>query len=196
MNEGAGLTGLSLASDTDPRVRLSGVLWQKPVRLQLDPSRRETQLWEGLLVASPLADALTDPEKKRLSMKAKIASDFTSFVFATAGARNNGIGLGMVGTSSRCGGCRMHSTGRLGLRFPQPEAWLEKQMASAYQRCGGTVEPAVVSLDTTKNEIVDVGVATKHGKLGACLEAASWDLETPEGFGVDAPSAQFSIELP
>lgn len=193
--EGQGLSGLSLADDLDPRVRLSGVLWQKPVSLSLNPSPTETRLWESMLLGSEIADDLTDDEVRRLGLKAKIVTDQTSFVFATPGKREVMGGLGLIGIGSSCCGCRMTIGKAAATAFADPDAWLQKELSAAHTRCSGGDTPVTVTIDTTKDEIVDVSTQTANAKLSACMSNETWDLMLPRGFGARREAARFTVAI-
>ena len=197
LKEGEGLTGLSLAEDLDPRVRFSGVLWQKPVDITLNPSLHETRLWEGLVLGSSIAPELTADEVRRLGMKARVVTDETSFVHATAGRRQLFGGLGLRGIgSSACGGCRGYRSPKARLAFPDPEGWLGGRLANAHSACAGGMQAVTVRIETTKDEIVDVHVKTGDAKLAACMEARTWKILLPADFSSRAPRGHFEVTLP
>ncbi len=197
LREGSGLSGIALATDTDPRVDLFGVLWAKPTRVTLNPSLQETRLWKGLLLGSPLADELTADEVRRLALEAGVLSKETSFVATSPGRRSGhrSIGLGNIGWSSRCGG----AFGGGGIHRGPPfsvehsQLWLEEQLNDAVAQCGGA-PPVEVVVETTRDEIVDVSVT--GGGAPACVTIALWDLEPPAGFAAHAPHATFTIAAP
>jgi hypothetical protein len=60
--EGAGFTGLAWAAASVSRVTLREMSWGKEVKLVLEPSRRESRLWERLVLGSALAPELSDDE--------------------------------------------------------------------------------------------------------------------------------------
>lgn len=197
LDEGQGLSGLSLAGDLDPRVVLTGALWSKKVRFVLDPSLRETRLWQGLLLGSALASELTSDEVRALALKANAATEQTSFVAATGGSRHieRGIGLGGFGTTSGCR-CRMGFARAKVIPFARPEQWLAKTLAAEFARCQGGERAARVAIEMTRDEIVDVTVETAAPALARCMKKALWDLVLPTGFGADEPSATFALSLP
>lgn len=197
LREGGGLSGLSFADDHDPRVVLTGALWSKKVRFVLDPSLRETRLWEGLLLGSALASELTADEVRALALKANAASEQTSFVAATTGRRHieRGMGLGGFGTSSGCR-CRMAFARQKVIPFARPEQWLKETVAAELKRCHGGDRAARVVLEMTHDEIVDVTVETSAPALAKCMEKALWDVVLPAGFGADEKSATFAMSLP
>lgn len=194
--EGAGLSGLALADDTDPRVRLAGVLWAKPVNITLDPSPAETKLWEGMLLGSALRERLTDDEQRRLALKAGVATEHTSFVAATKGKRPSMLtgGTGGFG-SSHCIGCRAGVSRVKTTPMEHPETWLRSALTRAYVVCRGT-EQVTVKVETTLSEIVDVHVLGASAVLATCLSEATWRLATPVSFSADKRAARFAVTLP
>jgi hypothetical protein len=197
LHEGTGISGLSLATDTDPRVHLTGRLWSKPLSIKLNPSLRETKLWEGMLLGSKLADRLTDSEALRLALKADVATKHTGFVTATKGRRHvmgaaGGTGFGSSFSTS----CRMSPRRTKQIPFARPDKWLQKTLGIAYEGCGGAHRAVQVRLEMTLNEVVDVKVTAADTKLSTCVAEAAWNLVTPAGFAADNPRSNFSVTLP
>lgn len=192
--EGEGLTGLAICSDADPRVTLAGVLWTTPVRVTLDPSRRETQLWEGLVLNSQLADRLTDDEVRRLALRAKVASRETSFVAAIAGQRTppDVMAGGTTGGSS----CSAPlGRGGRGLLVVDAQGWLEAALEEAHRRCGGVKRTVTVALETTLDEVVEVRAQATDPALAQCMDGAAWNLALPGGFGKHRHKS-FTVHIP
>jgi hypothetical protein len=125
-------------------------------------------------------------------MKGRAVSPVTSYLAIEPGVRpstdgfeedGRGEGMGFGGTGSGSG--FGSGTGRLGSgQLPDPQAFLDRELAQAWSGCGGT-SAATIDLESTWAEVVEVGSVTlsnPNAKAATCLQEAAWALDLPASF--------------
>jgi hypothetical protein len=201
LDEGAGLEHLGIATTSSERIAIEGELWSRPVTFAAASSPAEERRWSALVFGSPLLDELSEPEQRLLAMKGRAVSPVTSYLAIEPGVRPSIDGLeedsrgGLGGSGTGSGSGIGAGRGRLGGRFQDPQAFLDRELEQAWSRCGGT-GTATIDLESTRAEVVDVGAVTlsiPDAKAATCLQEAAWALDLPMSFS--AAHADWSVRL-
>jgi len=191
LDEGESLTFTGVVGDKTRWVRLDGELWATPVHHVLVPSTRQGQLWSALVFGTELLDELSESEMMTLAMHGGAVSPVTSYLAIEPGVRPSTEGLwpDEIGEAFGAGGLGLsgvgHGGGGRGLAALDRDAWLQDQLARAWQRCGGMPDSATVDFETTLHEVVSVGSVRQLNPdaiLGRCLSEAVWGLALPANF--------------
>lgn len=188
--EGQGYSRLFLASNAVSWLRVEGELWSKPIQQVIHVDPAASKRWAALAFGSELQHGLTESEMMTLALLGGAVSPVTSYLAIEPGVRPSTEGLdwgGGVGSGFGAGAPRV----RMGATSVSPkvkpldrEKWLRDEISAGWQACGGTGS-ASVTLETTKEEVVDVTRAaldTPDAVLERCLREAVWDLMLPAEF--------------
>lgn len=201
--EGEGSQELYLESQLARSLSVSGELWSTPVKVMARQNAAEDARWAGLVFGSELMHSLSEPEQMTLAMKGRAVSPVTSYLAIEPGVRpstdglepggrGEGIGLGSFAVVSGSG-CRAAGVGPALDR----EAYLRTYLAPELLRCGGKAGSAYASIETTRDEIVDVQTGAQRDQLedavASCFHEAVWSLLLPAGF--DEEYAMFRVEV-
>jgi von Willebrand factor type A domain len=203
LDEGSGLEDLAIAHARIERIAVEGEIWSRPVTLAVPSSPAEERRWSALVFGSPLLGELTEPEQRVLAMRGRAVSPVTSYLAIEPGVRpsidgfedeSQGVGegvalggLGGIGSGTGGGGSSGH--------WPDPQDFLDRELARAWSRCGGA-GTATIDLESTRTEVVDVGGVTasnENAKAATCLQEAAWALDLPPSFA--APHADWSTRV-
>ena len=195
LDEGSSCAWWGTGDTSSGPVRIEGLVWNRPfVRIvQPDPS-------QGRSVARILSAIGTGFEADvALEIDlAAVAVNSAWSLFGTWGGRagygdiapggeghGSGIGLRGIGTTSRDRG---QVTAVPAPRLPS----IEDQIGAGIARCGLRGAKARVTLELTREEIVDVDVTMEPGSPGqrACIEAAIWDVDLRLPFNPPAHDVQ------
>ena len=191
LDEGQGLEALALVDESVEHLRIEGELWSMPVRETVFPDATEGRRWAALAFGSEVFRDLTEEEMLPLALYGRAVSPVTSYLAIEPGVRPSTEGLdhGDVGLIGRGGSCGMGSGigiggGSLGFgnRDPRQEL-LERRVRAALDACGGKAFGVRVTLETTLDEIVEVGRVTVRGQAAAdpvldtCLHDGVWAIE-------------------
>jgi hypothetical protein len=202
LEEGSGLEHLGIAKTRSDRIAVEGELWSRPVTFAATSSPAEERRWSALVFGSSLLSDLTEPEQRLLAMKGRAVSPVTSYLAIEPGVRpsidgldevSQGMGDGFgrgggVGHGAFGGTCHFEP-------LPDPQEFLDRELAQGWSRCGGT-GAASIALESTRAEVVEVtGVtaAVPNAKAAACLQEAAWALDLPMSF--KAPHADWSVHV-
>ena len=191
LDEGAGIDYFAIADSATSRVDLSGELWSRPIRASVTPSADEGKLASALVFGSPLWSQLSEPEQMTLALHGGAVSPVTSYLAIEPGVRpsNEGLDWSTIGLGGGVGFGQGSGMGlaRFGSSHAGPDidknAWLAGQLQSFLRRCAPSSSEVDARLESTLDEVVDVGVVelgpTRDAKAEACLREAIWNLTLP-----------------
>ncbi|MEA2749715.1 MAG: hypothetical protein QOI41_3858 [Myxococcales bacterium] len=196
LDEGEGIDHFVLADAATTRVEITGELWSKPLRTVATPTAERGKLASALVFGSPLWSQLSEVEQMKLALLGGAVSPVTSYLAIEPGVRpsNEGLDWGAVGSGG--GGGVGHGfgtgSGRLfgsGVKVTvDKNAWLRAQLLQALMKCAPSSKAATATLESTLDEIVDVGRVelspARDAKNESCVREALW--------GVALPSATFA----
>ncbi|MEZ4427999.1 MAG: VWA domain-containing protein [Nannocystaceae bacterium] len=193
INEGDGLSWLSIEASRVRYVSIRGELWSEPTRALVLPSREHGDRWSALVFGSTLLTDLSEEEMMPLALRGGAVSPVTSYLAIEPGVRPStegldwGVGSG-VGAAFGAGGVGLGS----GIRSyphatpPDRQGFLNRALADAWRACGAGDRSASVALETTYQEVVDVTSVAINGAadpvLQLCLREAVWGLDLPAMF--------------
>ena len=191
LDEGDGFGDLLIAATRVRHLQLEGELWSRPIREVVTPSAEHAKLWAGLVFGSDQLAELTEPEMMTLAMHGRAVSPVTSYLAIEPGVRPSTEGLewdgaegfGRLGLVGRGAG---GGSGTLGSRIHfDPLDWLKARLREALVRCGAPSANADARLETTRDEVVEVGpvvITPSDAVTGDCVTEELWALELPSGF--------------
>lgn len=191
-------TGVRLMHDTErapDRVRITGMIWSDPFVREVRVSQPFSVQTAAFVFGADEHQQLTDAEQYTLAMKGRAVSPVTSYVAWEPGVRPSTIGLGDIDTYGGLLGDGRFGFGPGGGGFGA----LPPDLASLVDTsaCVAQVKPAGpwhvrLSVETTRDEIVDVATASSH-PMAACLVEAVWKVRLDAGFF--APHETHDVEL-
>jgi hypothetical protein len=192
LEEGEEVDKLALVPGGSPFLRISGEVWSRKVNEMAPASMDEGRRWSALAFGSPVLHELNEREMMPLAFFGRAVSPVTSYLAIEPGVRPSTEGLegsGFGSGSGRLGGS--HRTRPVFMRMGMidtfdRQAFLSARLRDAWRSCGGSDGAgAVVSIQTTRDEIVDVAFATPPQSFAAaqgCFREAIWAIELPADF--------------
>lgn len=191
--EGASVRKMALAAQPPARVTLVGRIWAREFRrtVTLDPML--AMRLPGLAVGNEaVRSELSLSELKQVALSAGAVSPVTSYLSTELDAAPSTVGLALeghgVGMSSLCC-CGCSGWGSTSCSFPGPNtgdhlARLRELMAPGVTACKSTgdLSRAVISVETTGDEVVAVEVSGLSTAERECLTEAAWALRLPASF--------------
>jgi hypothetical protein len=206
LDEGEGIDHFVIADSATTRVEITGELWSRPLRAVAMPTAEQGKLASALVFGSSLWGALSESEQMKLALLGGAVSPVTSYLAIEPGVRpsNEGLDWGGGGRGEGIGlgegfgiGHGQHATS--GARVVvDKNAWLRAQLISAMKRCAPSATAATATLESTLDEVVDVGrvelAPARDAKAEACVREELWKVSLPgatfsaefEAFTVDA----------
>jgi hypothetical protein len=206
LEEGEGIDHFVIADSATTRVEITGELWSRPLRAVAMPTAEQGKLASALVFGSSLWGALSESEQMKLALLGGAVSPVTSYLAIEPGVRpsNEGLDWGGGGRGEGIGlgegfgiGHGQHATS--GARVVvDKNAWLRAQLISAMKRCAPSATAATATLESTLDEVVDVGrvelAPARDAKAEACVREELWKVSLPgatfsaefEAFTVDA----------
>jgi hypothetical protein len=192
LDEGQGIEHFVLADAATSRVEISGELWSKPLRVSGGPTAEQNKLAAALFFGSNMVDDLPETEQMKLAMLGGAVSPVTSYLAIEPGVRpsNEGLEWGTVGFGSGGGGVGHgfgtgHGSlfGSGGAPIVDKAVWLRSQLGSILKTCAPSAKEVTASLESTLDEIVDVGrvelAPARDAKAESCVREEIWKLELP-----------------
>lgn len=194
LDEGQGLEHFAVVAAPASRIEITGELWSKPLVASVAPSAQQGKLAAALAFGSDLWGDLSEAEQMRLAMHGGAVSPVTSYLAIEPGVRpsNEGLdwssiglgGIGGVGAGFGSGSGRLF--GRGAARAVDKEAWLRAQLLAAMGSCAPSSKELTVTLESTLDEVVDVGrvelAPSRDAKAESCVREAMWQLALPPTF--------------
>lgn len=191
LDEGEGLDHFVVADAATSRVEITGELWSKPLRATSVPSAEQGKLAAALLFGSNMWSSLSEPEQMKLAMLGGAVSPVTSYLAIEPGVRpsNEGLDWGTighgwgdaVGQGFGTGGGRL--SGAPEVQTVDKQAFLRGQLLSFMKKCAPSANVVSATLESTLDEIVDVGAVelgpTRDAKGESCVREELWSLELP-----------------
>lgn len=183
-----------------------GLTWNTPYVHTAARSDRLSQRWAALAFGSPVLRSLDANEQLHLARTSKAITPLTSFLVVSPGTTPSRDGIsrdipaegGLIGKGGGGGTGSGYAGGRsagFGGRLDR-QAWLESELASRWERCGGTGR-ARLQLEATFEEIVDFSLyipGPNIAALAACMCEATWALWLPAADFVD-PRSRWTVAL-
>jgi subtilisin-like proprotein convertase family protein len=182
IHEGDGLRIMLDGQSAAKSVVLTGKVWSDPVRRDVSVSDAFSAQTAAFVFGSDEHQDLTEDEQMKVAMMGRAVSPVTSYVAFEPGTRPSSIGLEYtsgLGLASGygAGGGGLHGSG---VRLPPDLRHLVDVEA-----CVRSVKPAAgwrvaLTVETTKDEVVDVNLAGGAGAMATCLAEAVWSLRLDE----------------
>jgi hypothetical protein len=198
--EGEGFADLRVVDKMIGFLRVDGEVWATPVSTTMLPNDDENRVAAALTFGSDALGELSEPEMMVLAKTGHAVSPVTSLLAIEPGVRPSTEGLedGEIGDSFGVGGLGLSGIGEGGGGSAGPPDLmprLEALLGAAWNKCGGAGQHASIDIETTYDEIVDVGAAsTASASLGRCLEEAAWEVDLPDVFRYEA-HRHFAVRL-
>jgi Vault protein inter-alpha-trypsin domain/Proprotein convertase P-domain len=197
--EGLRLWDETRASAAPSRLTLTGKLWSDPIHLDLAASPAFSTQAAAFVFGADQHGNLSEAEQRTVALAGRAVSPVTSYLAIEPGVRPMKIGLedGPGGGGSGWGSIGAGRYGTIGGGGGSAEqldlASLIPTQACVRKHAPGRAWSVKLSVETTKDEIVDVKVDGALDPLAACLVEAAWSVRLPAAF---APySRTFSFEL-
>jgi len=207
LEEGEGLDHFVLASAATTRVEVSGELWSKPLRSVAVPTADQNKLAAGLLFGSSLWSELSEPQQMKMALLGGAVSPVTSYLAIEPGVRpsNEGLDWGTMGHGDGGGGTGQgfgNGHGRMGgvhVRPVDKTAWLRARLSAAMHACSSSSTAAMATLESTLDEVVDIGrvelAPARDAKAESCVREELWKMDLPGATFANAFEA-FTVETP
>jgi hypothetical protein len=186
LDEGEGLEAFTLDASPPRALRVTGELWARPVAATLAPTDDEARLASALAFGSSLLGHLDEAERRALAWRGHAVSPVTSLLAIEPGVRpstegledgavGEGIGLGVAGPLGS------GAAGGHGQPVVDADAIVRGLVAAAAAACPAAGHGARVAVESTRDEIVDVGRAEAVDAATArCVEEAAWSVVLPD----------------
>jgi hypothetical protein len=191
LDEGQGIEHFVLADTATARVEIAGELWSKPLRVTGAPTSEQNKLAAALFFGSPMVDELQEREQMKLAMLGGAVSPVTSYLAIEPGVRpsNEGLEWGALGSGGGGGIGVGFGSGHGSLRglggapAVDKNAWLRAQLLSFMKTCAPSAKEVKASLESTLDEVVDVGAVelapARDAKAESCVREEIWKLALP-----------------
>lgn len=193
LDEGQGLEALALVHGPVEHLRIEGELWSMPLQETVLPDAAEGRRWAALAFGSLVFFDLTEAEMLSLALEGHVVSPVTSLLASGSGVRPSPrslefgsvglIGSGLADAASGTVSGKSPGAPGVGHRDPRQEL-LERRVREALDACGGKALGVRVALESTVDEIVEVGRVALRGQAGAadpvleaCVFEGVWAIE-------------------
>ncbi len=205
LEEGEGLDHFVLADAATTRVEVSGELWSKPLRSSAVPTAEQNKLAAGLLFGSQLWSELSEPQQMKMALLGGAVSPVTSYLAIEPGVRpsNEGLDWGALGSGGGGGVGQGFGSGhgRLGSMHVRvkvdKDGWLRSQLSAAMATCSPSSTAAMATLESTLDELVDIGrvelAPTRNAKAESCVREELWKMALPAAT-FERPFEAFTVE--
>lgn len=191
LDEGQGLEYFAVADAPVSRLEIAGELWSKPLAVAVAPSAAQGRLAAALAFGSDVWNDLAEPEQMKLAMHGGAVSPVTSYLAIEPGVRPSNEGLdwgvtgsgggGGVGIGLGSGGGRLFGAGPSAA--VDKATWLRAELLRAMRSCAPSANAITVTLESTLDEVVDVGLVelapSRDTKAEACVREETWKLALP-----------------
>ncbi|HWO18055.1 MAG TPA: VIT domain-containing protein [Kofleriaceae bacterium] len=197
--------GLRLWDDTraaaaPSSLTLTGKLWSDPIRLDLAASPGFSTQAAAFVFGADQHGNLSEAEQRTVALAGRAVSPVTSYLAIEPGVRPMKIGFddGPGGGGGGWGSIGAGHYGTLGCGSGGSAEKLDLASLIPTQACVRKHAPdrawsVKLSVETTKDEIVDVTVDGDLDPLAACLVEAAWAVRLPDAFS--RYSRTYSFEL-
>ncbi len=194
LHEGEGLRLFAKGKTAPNRVTLSGVLWSDPVKKQVFVGDAFSRSTAAFVFGEDEYHDLSEAEQLKVAFMGRAVSPVTSYVAYEPGTRPSTIGLGRYGTlghGSGSGSGYGAGTGAL-RKVPNLASMIDTKACVAQHKpaAGWKVQ---LSVETTRDEIVDVAVTGGAGPLATCLLESTWQVRLDSRWNLDRES--FVVDL-
>ena len=189
INEGDGLREMKLLAAAPRRLVLSGKVWARSFSRTVRASRSFCRTTAALVFSLDQHGALDEKEMMKVARLGRVVSPVTSYLAIEPGVRPSTEGLGRLigsafGDAYGIGGLGMVGTGRGGGGWRND---MYDEVGPVVQRCKKAHKPAhgwsaVLSVETTIHEIVDVKLKTSPPALRRCIVEGTWKVRLPTSY--------------
>jgi subtilisin-like proprotein convertase family protein len=196
LHEGDGVRVMVLDKAAPARVVLAGKLWSDPIRREVDATEAFSRQTAAFVFGADEHQTLSQAEQLKVAMYGRAVSPVTSYVAFEPGTRPSPIGLewgfGRSGFGPGGGGSGYGSGSGTSLKQPDFAKLVD---ASA---CVRQVKPAAgwsvhMSVETTKDEIVDVTAVDATQPMAACLIETVWAIRLDSRFVFQRDTFDFTL---
>ena len=194
LREGEGLRLFAKGKTAPNRVMLSGFLWSDPVKKQVNVGEAFSRSTAAFVFGEDEYHDLSEAEQLKVAFMGRAVSPVTSYVAYEPGTRPSVIGLGRYGTighGSGSGSGYGSGSGRM-RRLPDLGSLIDTRACVAQHKpaAGWKVQ---LTVETTRDEIVDVAVTGGAGALATCLLEATWNVRLDKRWDLERES--FVVDL-
>jgi len=194
LREGDGLRLFAGVAQAPRALTITGTLWSDPIRLALAPLPGFSRQTAAFVFGADEHHELSTDEMMTVALLGRAVSPVTSYVAAEPGTRPSMIGLEdevRGGVGSGHGGGMLGGSSSSVLRPPDLRSMIDTAA------CVRQVKPSahwrvVLDVETTKDEVVDVGGGTDP--MAACLIETAWQLRL-DAAQFPSPHEHHTVEL-
>jgi hypothetical protein len=198
LDEGQGIDHFVLAHAATSRVEITGELWSKPLNLTSLPSAEQGKLASALVFGTSFYGDLSEAEQMKLALQGGAVSPVTSYLAIEPGVRpsNEGLEWGTLGFGSGGGTGQGFGSGSGRLlgstrgTIVDKNAWLRAQLTGFLKRCAPSANEVSTRLESTLDEIVEVGevelAPARDAKAESCVREEIWKIDLPAATFKDA----------
>lgn len=198
LDEGEGIDHFVLAHSATTRVEITGELWSKPLDVTSLPTPEQGKLASALVFGTGFYSELSEAEQMKLAVLGGAVSPVTSYLAIEPGVRpsNEGLEWGALGFRSGVGigqgfgngSSRLWGLG--GAPVVDKNAWLRAQLLTFMKTCAPSANEVSARLESTLDEIVEVGVVelapARDAKAESCVREEIWKVALPAASFRDA----------
>lgn len=194
LREGEGLRLFAKGKTAADRVTLSGVLWSDPVKKQVSVGDAFSRSTAAFVFGEDEYHDLSDAEQLKVAFQGRAVSPVTSYVAYEPGTRPSVIGLRNTIGHGSGGGSAYGGMGGMGVmrRVPNLASLIDTTACVAQHKpaAGWKVQ---LTVETTRDEIVDVAVTGGAGPLATCLLETTWQVRLDSRWNLERES--FVVDL-
>ena len=201
--EGDAFRSMFLDDVPGDTVTLKGWIWAAPFKriVQADPLYGD-EVIPALVFSDDLYTELERDEMLRAATAGKAVSPVTSYLAIEPGVRPSSEGLEGMGDGGGAAGYGLgmagvgHGGGGSADSPPDYSSILHDLLMDAAAPCffgAASDDMAEVFIETTYDEVVDVGSTAENEELDRCLEEAAWSLDLPGLFTQSYYSATVTL---
>jgi subtilisin-like proprotein convertase family protein len=199
LDEGQGIREMVKLARAPRRLRLTGKIWARPFSRLVKVSRRFARATAAYVFSHDMHTDLTEKEMMKVALFGRAVSPVTSYLAIEPGVRPSTAGidrrLGSIGRGGGSGAGYGSGHGRAHLRRPDLRALL----LPGVKRCVARHRPGPgwrvdLTVETTRDEIVDVVLAGRATPLSTCIVEEVWAVRLTSAFHLERDS--FSVSLP
>jgi hypothetical protein len=201
LEEGAGFREMLKLARAPKRVILRGKIWARPFKRIVRVSKAFSRVTAAYVFSHDMHEELTEAEMMKVARLGRAVSPVTSYLAIEPGVRPSTAGIDRLGTLGTGGGGGSgagygRGVGRLGHRTPPN---LSKLLAKGIARCVAKHRPgpgwsAHLTVETTKDEVVDVTLNNPSTPMRRCLVEEVWAVRLTKAF--DQERESFDLQLP
>ncbi|MCW5807343.1 MAG: VWA domain-containing protein [Deltaproteobacteria bacterium] len=196
--DGVRLFAARTAKEAPARVALTGVLWSDPIRHDVEVTAGFSRATAAFVFGLDEHHRLSRDEMMTVALAGRAVSPVTSYVASEPGTRPSTIGLGRAGAARRGAGAGFDDATCYCGTLHEHEHEHDLGRLVDTSACVAAHRPpagwaAILVVETTKDEVVDVTAPAQSTPFQACLVEAVWATRLDAAFTRDHDS--FTVVL-